>query len=98
LVALWRYSAIEVEGYVCVWTGSEFVGGPFNVQPVPSGECQPLDHGYSAYNNSRRAARFWEHAYEKPDGGWRCEGRQRLLAYGASISDMGFDAQGLGGY
>jgi hypothetical protein len=49
--------------YVCFWTGRNFVGGPWNTNPVPSGECRPLDHAYSAYNNSRSWARFWEISY-----------------------------------
>jgi hypothetical protein len=83
--------------YVCYWSGSDYTGTLWNTNPVPSGQCRSLTHAYSAYNNSRSSARFWEYSRRTPSGVTVCEGRNKLLAPGQSTGNLGFDAHGLGG-
>jgi hypothetical protein len=91
--------------YVCTWSGINFVGsGPWNIEPVPSGQCRAIDPSASAYNNSRRWARVWEWTEDRKDGR-RCGGRSMVIAPGhraARFCDPApgkgcFAAEGLGG-
>lgn len=90
-------------GYVCTWSGINYVGTKKMFRPVPSGQClmvEDIDSGFaSVYNRSGRSIRVWELTYNSPDDGTRCAGKNKLVTPYTTNERFPFGAaQGLGGY